>query len=82
MRRQEEVSLCPVKRRGQVTPPKVSPARLKVPKRLHHFFERQCDATPGALALVCEGEHLSYDALETRAHAVGPSPSPAGSSAG
>ena len=68
MRRQEEVSLCPVKRRGQVTPPKVSPARLKVPKRLHHFFERQCDATPGALALVCEGEHLSYDALETRAH--------------
>ncbi len=42
--------------------------RTGVPRRLYHFFERQCDAAPDALALVCAGERLSYGALEARAN--------------
>ncbi len=36
--------------------------------RMHHFFEQRCDATPGALALICGAEHLTYAALEERAN--------------
>lgn len=39
-----------------------------LPKRLHYFFERQCDADPDALALICGTEHLSYGLLDARAN--------------
>lgn len=45
----------------------VDPDR-RVPSRLHHFFEAACDDTPGATALECEGEHLTYLQLDTRAN--------------
>ncbi|MFC4554915.1 Pls/PosA family non-ribosomal peptide synthetase [Georgenia faecalis] len=32
--------------------------------RLHHYFERTCDARPTARALECDGESLSYQALD------------------
>lgn len=38
------------------------------PKRLHQFFERQCDATPDAPALVAGPERSSYAALDARAN--------------
>ncbi|HEV3257006.1 MAG TPA: amino acid adenylation domain-containing protein, partial [Gemmataceae bacterium] len=41
------------------------------PGRLHEFFERTCDRTPNALALVCAGERLTYAALEARANQLG-----------
>ncbi|MDQ2093164.1 MupA/Atu3671 family FMN-dependent luciferase-like monooxygenase [Rhodalgimonas zhirmunskyi] len=37
---------------------------------VHQAFERQVDATPGAEALVFEGERLSYAELEARANKV------------
>src|SRR3954451_18157507 len=36
--------------------------------RLHHFFERTVDSEPGALALICAGERLSYAELDARAN--------------
>ena len=36
--------------------------------RLHHYFERTCDDRPGATALECDGETLSYQALDERAN--------------
>jgi non-ribosomal peptide synthetase-like protein len=41
---------------------------VPAPRRLHHYFERQCDANPGALALVCGTEQLSYAELDARAN--------------
>src|SRR5690606_10085566 len=38
------------------------------PPRLHHYFERTCDDRPGATALECDGETLSYQALDERAN--------------
>src|SRR6266540_17759 len=36
--------------------------------RLHHYFERQCDADPNTLALICGTEQLSYAELDARAN--------------
>jgi non-ribosomal peptide synthetase-like protein len=44
------------------------PERIHTPRRLHHFFERQCAATPDGLALVCGTEQLSYAELDARAN--------------
>jgi|GEM_PF-4950965 len=30
------------------------------PQRLHYFWERQCDISPDAIALICEQEQLTY----------------------
>jgi non-ribosomal peptide synthetase-like protein len=38
--------------------------------RLHRFFERSCDATPEAAAVVCDGTQLCYGELEARANQV------------
>jgi non-ribosomal peptide synthetase-like protein len=38
------------------------------PPRLHHLFERQCDARPGSPALQCDSEELTYDELDRRAN--------------
>ncbi|MBP5972280.1 amino acid adenylation domain-containing protein [Brasilonema sp. CT11] len=40
----------------------------KPPQRLHYFFERQCDANPDVLALICDTERLSYAELDARAN--------------
>src|SRR5260370_9028618 len=40
----------------------------KTPTRLHHFFERSCDALPGNLALVVGDQRLTYAALDARAN--------------
>lgn len=37
-------------------------------RRLHYFFERQCDLNPNAIALVCANEHLSYAELDAQAN--------------
>jgi non-ribosomal peptide synthetase-like protein len=37
-------------------------------QRLHYFFERQCDANPNSLALICDGKYLSYAELDTQAN--------------
>lgn len=34
------------------------------PRRLHYFFERQCDCTPAATALISGSERLSYSKLD------------------
>ena len=44
------------------------PASHAGPRRLHHFFERRCDATPDATALVCDGQRLTYRQLDRRAN--------------
>jgi non-ribosomal peptide synthetase-like protein len=36
--------------------------------RLHHCFERQCDVTPHAEALICDGERLTYTELDARSN--------------
>ncbi|MBU2346701.1 MAG: amino acid adenylation domain-containing protein [Gammaproteobacteria bacterium] len=36
--------------------------------RLHQLFERQCLRSPGQTALICAGEQLSYQELNTRAN--------------
>src|SRR5690349_1036746 len=38
------------------------------PARLHYFFERQCERTPEALALVCGSQRLSYAQLDSQAN--------------
>ena len=38
------------------------------PKRLHYFFERQCNVNPEAIALICDTERLSYAELDARAN--------------
>ncbi|MCA9071234.1 MAG: AMP-binding protein, partial [Planctomycetaceae bacterium] len=40
------------------------------PRRLHHYFERQCDIDPEFCALVCDGVELSYRELDSRANQV------------
>ncbi len=30
------------------------------PQRLHYFWERQCDISPDAIALICEQEQLTW----------------------
>lgn len=40
----------------------------RAPRRLHQFFEKTCDRTPDALALVCGKEQLTYAALDARAN--------------
>ncbi|HEY7427377.1 MAG TPA: Pls/PosA family non-ribosomal peptide synthetase [Gemmataceae bacterium] len=42
--------------------------RIGATRRLHHFFERQCDAAPDVPALVCDGQRMSYAALDARAN--------------
>ncbi len=39
-----------------------------LPRRLNQFFERSCDRTPNAPALVCGTERLTYAALDARAN--------------
>jgi non-ribosomal peptide synthetase-like protein len=39
--------------------------------RLHQFFENTCDRTPGAVALVCGPDRLSYADLDARANRLG-----------
>jgi non-ribosomal peptide synthetase-like protein len=55
--------------RASVTAPMalVSPPTGQ-PRALHQFFERTCDRTPDALALVCGTEQLTYAALDARAN--------------
>ena len=36
--------------------------------RLHHFFERRCDASPEALALLCGNQQLTYEELDASAN--------------
>jgi non-ribosomal peptide synthetase-like protein len=44
-------------------------SKTKVPpRRLHYFFERQCDTKPNALALISGQEHISYADLEAQAN--------------
>ncbi len=43
------------------------PAAKGLP-RLHHFFERACDARSGSLALIAGDERLTYAALDARAN--------------
>jgi non-ribosomal peptide synthetase-like protein len=38
------------------------------PRGLHQFFERACDRTPEAPALICSGEQLTYSELDARAN--------------
>ncbi len=38
------------------------------PRCLHHFFERTVDASPGAVALVCEGKSFTYARLDALAN--------------
>jgi non-ribosomal peptide synthetase-like protein len=38
------------------------------PSRLHQFFERTCDLTPDAPALICDSVCLSYGDLDARAN--------------
>ncbi|HEX6003661.1 MAG TPA: amino acid adenylation domain-containing protein, partial [Burkholderiales bacterium] len=45
---------------------RVFPRRLT----LHEHFEQQVGRTPDSIALVCEGERLTYDALNRRANRV------------
>lgn len=40
----------------------------KPPQRLHQFFERQCDAAPDNLALICGEESFSYLELDVLAN--------------
>ncbi len=40
----------------------------KPPQRLHYFWERQCDISPDAIALICEQEKLTYAELDVRAN--------------
>ncbi len=40
----------------------------RVPRRLHHFFERACDVVPTNLALVCGRDHLTYANLDMRSN--------------
>jgi len=35
---------------------------------VHHLFEAQVECTPDAVAVVCEGQHLTYRELNTRAN--------------
>ncbi|RBY81398.1 hypothetical protein DQ239_02065 [Blastococcus sp. TF02-09] len=37
-------------------------------RRLSRYFERACDSRPSAIALECDGEHLSYADLDARAN--------------
>ncbi len=37
-------------------------------RHLHQFFEARCDATPGAPALICGADRLSYRDLDARAN--------------
>jgi non-ribosomal peptide synthetase-like protein len=37
-------------------------------RRLHHFFESACDATPDAIALECDGARITYRELDERAN--------------
>ena len=39
----------------------------KPPQRLHYFWERQCDISPDAIALICEKE-FTYRELDTQAN--------------
>lgn len=41
------------------------------PQRLHYFWERQCDISPDAIALICEQEQLTYSELDKRANQLG-----------
>lgn len=41
---------------------------LSLSQRLHYFWERQCDLSPDAIALVCEQEQLTYAQLDVRAN--------------
>src|SRR5262245_59009387 len=43
-------------------------SRDRYPRRLHHYFERACDADPSALALVCGTEQFTYAELDVRAN--------------
>jgi non-ribosomal peptide synthetase-like protein len=36
--------------------------------RMHQFFEERCDATPDALALICDAQMFTYKRLEERAN--------------
>ncbi len=38
------------------------------PERLHHFFERRCDAHPAAVALIAGAEQFTYAELDRRAN--------------
>src|SRR5437868_11610647 len=49
--------------------PKTRPRRTgSLPRRMHQFFERACDRTPDALALVAGSQQLTYAALDARAN--------------
>jgi non-ribosomal peptide synthetase-like protein len=62
------VPLRPQPSRSARSPEAPPPERIETPLRLHHFFERQCDVTPDALALICGTDQLSYAALDARAN--------------
>jgi non-ribosomal peptide synthetase-like protein len=49
--------------------PGASPRVLDTaPRRLHHFLERSCDATPHAIAVRCGEHQLTYRELDQRAN--------------
>ncbi|QWF84176.1 Pls/PosA family non-ribosomal peptide synthetase [Amycolatopsis sp. CA-230715] len=37
-------------------------------RRLNHVFEASCDSTPDAIAVECDGEHVTYRELDQRAN--------------
>ena len=42
--------------------------RVAAPVRMQQFFEQRCEADPAAVALICDGQELTYRELDRRAN--------------